>query len=135
MALTVTVKDDTFPDDHVFEIVGLGAFVNGEATEVPEDAEQRFVSFHQKPVEDVIGQSDVVSVSGTTAIENMDDVLGVDISDTPAPPDLEAITAAHEEEAAAAEDAGQPGDATATPDTVTLPDSVTGATTNDGGDT
>lgn len=129
MALEVTVNDGNFPDGHELEIVGLGAFKNGEATEIPEDAEMRFVAMHQKPVDEVIGTSDVVSVSGSSSIQNMDDVLGKDISDTPAPPDLEAMDAANAEDDTVAEDAGQP--------TVTLPASVTGNqpdTTDTGGD-
>jgi hypothetical protein len=80
--LSVTVANDAFPDDTKFEIVGLGEFTNGEAREVTEEQEKVFVSMYQMPVEEKVGESENVDISGTTTIENMDDVLGVDISDT-----------------------------------------------------
>jgi hypothetical protein len=96
VALTVTVANDAFPDDTKFEVVGLGEFTNGEAREVTEEQEKVFVSMYQMPVEEKVGESGNVDISGTTSIENMDEVLGVDISDT-MPVDVGTGTEAPEE--------------------------------------
>jgi hypothetical protein len=87
LALEITVSNDMYPEDHTFEVMGLGEFTNGESRELTEDQEKSFVSLYQMSVADRVGENESVAVSGSSAIENMDDVLGVDISDTPAPPE------------------------------------------------
>lgn len=89
MALSVKVQNDAYPADTEFEIMGLGVFTNGQEREVTEDQERAFVSMNQKSVEDALGQGDSVSFSGSSAIENIDDVLGRNISDTLAIPEPE----------------------------------------------
>lgn len=98
MALTVKVQNDAYPADTTFEIVGLGEFTNGEEREVSEGQEKVFVSMNQMPVEEKVGEDANVSISGSTSIENIDEVLGVDISDTVPAPTFE-----EEEEEAPAE--------------------------------
>src|SRR4051794_40127214 len=100
MAISVTVSNEQAPEDRVFEIVGLGAFTNGETREITEEQERAFISLYQMSVADAIGEQDAVKVSGTSTIDNIDDVLGVDVSDSMPPPDLEAITAANQDAAA-----------------------------------
>jgi hypothetical protein len=87
VAFSVTVQNDAYPDDQTFEVIGLGEFTNGQARDVTEEEERAFVSANQKPVDEAIGENQSVSVSGSTTIDNMDEVLGVDISDTPASPE------------------------------------------------
>lgn len=82
MALTVKVENDAYSGDTIFEIVGLGAFTNGEEREVTEQQEKAFVSMYQAPAEETIGEDGNVTVSGSSSIENMEEVLGTDISDT-----------------------------------------------------
>jgi hypothetical protein len=96
VALTVTVQNDAYPDDTEFEVMGLGLFTNGESREVTEEQEKVFVSMHQAPVEEQIGENENVAISGTTTIGNLDEVLGTDISDT-IPVDVETGTEAPEE--------------------------------------
>lgn len=126
MPISVTVSNEQAPADREFEIVGLGAFRNGETREITEEQERAFISIYQMSVADAIGEQDAVKISGTSTVDNVDDVLGVDVSDTLPPPDLEAITAANQE-AAATEEAGT----TAEENTVELPTSIT----HPGGDT
>jgi hypothetical protein len=123
MALSVTVSNDQYPDDQEFEIVGLGAFKNGEAREITEEQEKTFVSLYQMAATDKLGEQDAVTVSGDSTIENIDEVLGVDVSDTPPPPDLEAITAANEEVTATEETPAT--QETPIEETVTLPEAIT----------
>jgi hypothetical protein len=122
MAISVTVSNEQAPADREFEIVGLGAFKNGETREITEEQERAFVSLYQMSVADAIGEQDAVKVSGTSTLDNIDDVLGVDVSDTLPPPDLEAITAANQD-AAANEEAST----TAEDTHVELPTSITNA--------
>jgi len=140
MAYEVTVSNDQFPEGHEFEVVGLGLFKNGEAREVTEDQEKQFVSLYGMSVADRVGEQDSVQISGSPIVENIDDVLGVDVSDRPEPPDLEAITAAHQEEMARQEEADKEvaekpntiQQQTTTAPTTTVPNT---ATTTTGGDT
>jgi hypothetical protein len=90
VALTVTVQNDAYPDDTEFEVMGLGLFTNGESREVTEDQEKLFVSMNQAAVEETIGENENVAISGATTIENMDEVLGTDVSDTIPAPEVEA---------------------------------------------
>lgn len=82
MALSIKVQNDTYPDDVVFEVVGLGAFTNGEQRELTEDQERAYVSMYQMPVTEGIGENANVAVSGSPVVENIEDVVGRNVSDT-----------------------------------------------------
>ena len=86
MALTVTVNNENFPEGYKFEIIGLGEFENGTSKEITEDEERVFVGLHQMSLEDRIGTDSSVEVSGSSTIDNIDEILGQDVSDRPAPP-------------------------------------------------
>jgi hypothetical protein len=82
VTINIKVGNDVYPDDYVFEVIGLGAFTNGEERELSEDEERSFVSMYQMPVIERIGENANVSVSGSPTVENLDDVLGRNVSDT-----------------------------------------------------
>lgn len=81
--LTVTLDHPDYPDDFEMGIVGLGLFKNREGREVTEEQEKAFVSFYRMEAKEKLEQSDMITVSGTAAVTDLEDVLGVDISDRP----------------------------------------------------
>lgn len=87
MAHTVTYTNEAFPDDHEFEIRGLGVLVNGVPTVIDKDAEQRFILETRTTLDEALADNGSVNLSGTTEFSGgVVEVLGVDpdeISDAP----------------------------------------------------
>lgn len=83
MALTLTVDHPDFPEGTVFGIQGLGLFNNGESREVTEAEEISFASYYQMDPKEKLSQSALLTVEGDSTIENLDDILGKEISSLP----------------------------------------------------
>lgn len=84
MPLTVTVDHPDFPKGTEMSVMGLPLVENGSTLELTEDDERSFISAHGVTVVDAFKGSGNASVSGTAIFTgSMDDILGVDVSDTP----------------------------------------------------
>lgn len=87
MSHTVTYTNEAFPDDHEFEIRGLGVLVNGVPLTIDKETEQRFISETRTTLDEALGDNGSVNLSGTTEFSGgVKEVLGIEpdeISDTP----------------------------------------------------
>jgi hypothetical protein len=86
MALTVTFKNEAFPDGTVFHLEGVGALVNGEAVELNEEQERGFIAANRTTLQESTGDSEMWEVTGNPLVSSVEEVLGVkpeEISTTP----------------------------------------------------
>lgn len=83
----VTYTNEAFPDDHEFEIRGLGVLTNGVPLTIDKETEQRFITETRTTLDAALGDNSSVNLSGTTEFNGgVKEVLGIDldeISDTP----------------------------------------------------
>jgi hypothetical protein len=69
MALKVTVTNSDFPDDHEFEVRGLGLFTNGKSRSVTEEEEAAYVALNGVSVRDGTKESEYLKVEGTAEVK------------------------------------------------------------------
>lgn len=74
MPLSVTYKNDAFPEGETVELYGV-ALENGKAKELSEEEETRMVQLLGDKPSDAFKDSDVVKVSGSSSLKNVDDLL------------------------------------------------------------
>lgn len=74
MPLSVTYKNEAFTEGETVELYGV-ALENGKAKELSEEEETRMVQrLGQKP-SDAFKDSELVKVSGSSSIKNINDIL------------------------------------------------------------
>lgn len=76
MGVTVSVNNPSYPEGYVFAIDHIGEIPNGGSLEVDEANERMFVSVRGQTVEDAFKGSEVVSVSGSSSVDNIDEIIG-----------------------------------------------------------
>lgn len=74
MPLSVTYKNDAFPEGETVELYGV-ALENGKAKELSEEEEIRMVQLLGDKPADAFKDSDVVKVSGSSSLKNVNDLL------------------------------------------------------------
>ncbi len=76
MAITVSVNNPAFPEGTELGVDHLGIVPNGGSLEVSEENESRFVAVKGMTVEDAFKGSGVVKVSGSSSVENAEELIG-----------------------------------------------------------
>lgn len=64
MSLTISYKNDAYPEGKIFSIQGIGNIPNGSSVEISEEQEHEFEAFHGKTIEEAFADSQVVTLGG-----------------------------------------------------------------------
>jgi len=76
VGLTVSVSHPAFPDEQEFGIDHLGVVPNNGSLEVPEENERSFITVNGMTVEDAFKGNGVVSVSGSSSVDDPQELIG-----------------------------------------------------------
>lgn len=88
MSLSITMKQDAFPDGTEFHVEGIGVIKNNETVEITEEQEHAFIAANRTLIADSMEGSEIFQVSGSPIVTSVKDSLGVDpaeISDSYVP--------------------------------------------------
>jgi hypothetical protein len=95
VGVTISVNHPDFPPDTVFAIDHLGQIPNGGSLEVPEENEREFISDRGVTVEDAFAGNEVAVVSGSSSVDNVEELIG----DREPPGPAQGVSPKEEEEA------------------------------------
>lgn len=70
MGYTVSVNHPHFPEGHIFNVGGLDRVPNGGSLEVDDEMERLFIMSNGQTVEDGFTNDAVISVSGSSALDD-----------------------------------------------------------------
>lgn len=91
MSYSLKFEHPQFPEGHKFSINYLGQVVNGGSVDIDEEAERAFIANNGKTVEDAFANDALVTVSGSSALQQ-DEVNQLIAQATPEPRELPEAT-------------------------------------------